>query len=229
MAGVRRSDGAGTGFGVCLVLVATCGVVLAAWARHGFSLSVDEPFTALAAQRSLVSLKEEIWPHDNTPVSYVVLKAWSAIGGTSEMSLRAPFLLAYGVAVIFAGLAARAAGGTAAGLMAAVAVASSGRLGLLHAATARPYALLCTLSAAVAWLYAACERASDWRPLARVGHDSRHRPADSSDVYLRARERDRRRGHVRASSACACRDRLGRRDRARGVSGGVGGCRGPDS
>jgi hypothetical protein len=56
-------------------------------------------------------------------------------------------LLAYAIAVTVTGLAARALAGDLAGVAASMLMASSGGLGLTHAATSRPYALVCALAA----------------------------------------------------------------------------------
>lgn len=119
--------------------------------RYGFDLSVDEPFTALSAQRPVSELLGDVWPHDNTPVTYLLLKLSTPLTGRSEMGLRLPFILAYTLAVVLAGLTTSRIAGDSGGLLAAVMVATSGRIGLLHAATVRPYALLCFLSALSAW------------------------------------------------------------------------------
>ena len=143
-----------------LVAIAALAAVLAVWARWGHSLGVDEPFTVLSARLPLGQLLGDIWVHDNTPVTYLVLKPWGAVAGSSEMALRVPFLLAYGLAVAVTGLAARSVAGTPAGLFAALTVATSGRLGLLHAVTIRPYALLCAVSAVSTWMLLRGDRSS---------------------------------------------------------------------
>lgn len=143
-----------------LVAIAALAAALAAWARWGHSLGVDEPFTVLSAHLPFGQLLGDIWMHDNTPVTYLVLKPWAAVAGSSEIALRLPFLLAYGFAVAVTGVTARSVGGTPAGLFAALMVATSGRLGLLHAATIRPYALLCAVSAVSTWMLLRGDRAS---------------------------------------------------------------------
>jgi uncharacterized membrane protein len=63
------------------------------------------------------------------------------------------------MAVFATGLAGGSLGGRRCGLLAAVLVASSGSVGLLHAATIRPYALLCLVSALSAGVLIASLRA----------------------------------------------------------------------
>jgi mannosyltransferase len=81
------------------------------------------------------------------PFAYLLLKAWTSVLGESEWALRSLSLAAYGGAVLVTGLAGRLAGGPAVAIVSALLMATSTRLGLAHAATARPYALLCLLAA----------------------------------------------------------------------------------
>ena len=133
--------------GVIAILAATA----ALWARGGHSLNVDEPFTALAVAQPL-SLLSDTLRHDNTPATYVALKLWTWFAGDSELAMRSLMAVSYAGAVLFTGIAGIGLGGARCGLVAAVLVASSGGVGLLHAATIRPYALLCFVSAVTAQL-----------------------------------------------------------------------------
>jgi mannosyltransferase len=140
-----RFDAVSAGLG--LIAIAAAAAALAA--RWGHSLNVDEPFTALAVAQPLPSLLETL-RHDNTPVTYVALKIWSRLAGDSELALRSLMAASYAVAVLATGMAGLRLGGARSGLAAALLVASSGSVGLLHAATIRPYALLCLFSALAA-------------------------------------------------------------------------------
>jgi hypothetical protein len=131
---------------IALFAIAALAVAQAAAARRGHSLSVDEPFMANAVRLPLGRLRE-VFTHDNVPFAYFLLKIWTAILGESEWALRSLSLAAYGGAVLVTGLAGRLAGGSAVAIVSALLMATSTRLGLSHAATARPYALLCLLAA----------------------------------------------------------------------------------
>jgi hypothetical protein len=144
------------GIVAALGLIAIAAVAAALWARWGYSLSVDEPFTALAVAQPISTLLETL-RHDNTPVTYLALKLWTSLnfglnfglssGVNSELALRSLIAIGYGMAVVATGLAGISLGGVRCGVLAALFVASSGSVGLLHAATIRPYALLCLFSA----------------------------------------------------------------------------------
>ena len=88
---------------------------------------------------------------DNAPFMYIALWLWTAVFGDSEFALRSLSTAAYAAAVLLTGLAASVRGPVAA-IMAATLVASSVRIGLMHAATARPYALLAALCATAVFL-----------------------------------------------------------------------------
>jgi hypothetical protein len=120
-------------------------------ARWNHGLNVDEPFTALAVQRPL-GLLLDVLRHDNTPVTYVALKVWTMAAGDGERAMRVLMAASYGLAVFVTGLAGRSVAGIPGGLVAAGLVATSGSVGLLHAATVRPYALLTLASALAAYL-----------------------------------------------------------------------------
>ena len=139
------------GFEFALAAIAAGATAAALAARWDHSLNVDEPFTALAVQRPL-GLLPDVLRHDNTPVTYVALKVWTMVAGESEVAMRLLMAASYGLAVFVTGLAGRSVAGTAGGLVAAGLVATSGGVGLLHAATVRPYALLTLASALAAYL-----------------------------------------------------------------------------
>lgn len=96
----------------------------------------------------------ELWarlPLDNLPLGYVALKSWSAAFGESEFALRALSALCYATAVFFTGLTAGRIENTAAGIGAAMLMASSDRIGLEYAATVRSYALLSAIASVALW------------------------------------------------------------------------------
>jgi uncharacterized membrane protein len=141
--------------------------------RYGFGLTVDEPFMANTARLPW----NQLWallPIDNLPFGYVMLRWWSALFGESEIALRALSSTAYAIAVFCTGMAVRRISGVAAGLGAAILLASSDRIGLEYAATARPYALLACLSAAALWQTLALVDASTARTSRLVGVFATH-------------------------------------------------------
>lgn len=156
-----------TRFWLALSAIAIAATAQAAAARYGHALSVDEPFTATALTAPWNSIVAQTFTHDNVPLYYVVLKAWTSMAGMSESMLRVPSLVAFALAVLLAGLAGRTVGGTAAGLASAALMATSTRVGLHHAANARAYALACLLASLIALI------CTDWirRPSAS---SSRH-------------------------------------------------------
>ncbi len=130
--------------------IALAAAVAALAARWDHSLSVDEPFTALAVGQSATAVLDTL-RHDNTPITYLALKPWSRLVGDSEIALRSLMAFSYGVAVLATGLAGVLLAGARCGIIAALLMASSGSVGLLHAATIRPYALLSLFSALAAY------------------------------------------------------------------------------
>jgi mannosyltransferase len=133
-----------------LAVLGLAAVLMAVALRLHHSLSVDEPFMANSVRLGWSALFE-VFKGDNIPLPYVVLKGWTALFGETEWALRAPFVLAYAGAVVATGAAGARVGGPAAGLMAATLVATSRRIGLLHAAAARPYAWLALFAAIAMW------------------------------------------------------------------------------
>lgn len=138
-------------FRLVLGAIAVAASLGAASARWQHSLSVDEPFTARTIHLPW-SEQIDAFRHDNTPTTYVLLAGWRRVAGESEMRLRAMFIAAFALAIVLTGAATRRAGGPAAGLLAAVLVGSSSNVGLMHAATIRPYALLMATVATALWL-----------------------------------------------------------------------------
>lgn len=134
-----------------LLAIAAATVAAAVSYRLGFGLTLDEPFMANAARLPWQQLWRQILPIDNLPFGYVALKTWTDVFGESELALRSLSSIAYGVAVLFTGLAARRAGGNAAGLIAATLAATSDRMGLEYAAMGRTYALVSMIAAAAVW------------------------------------------------------------------------------
>lgn len=133
-----------------LLLLCAFVAVQALWMRHAHGLSIDEPFTANAIALGWPRLAE-VFPHDNAPLYYVLLEAWTRLTGDSALALRSLSAAAFTLAVLVTGLSGRAAGGSGAGLLAALFVATSTGAGLLHAATARAYALVGLIAALAVW------------------------------------------------------------------------------
>ena len=133
-------------FTAMLVAIAALAVTLAILGRAGQDFSNDEPFTALMLEKSATELRD-VFVDDNIPLWYVLLRPWRALFGDTEWGLRSLSLAFYALVVIVTGVAGRRLAGPAAGLMAAWLVATSARIGLRFAATARPYALVCALAA----------------------------------------------------------------------------------
>jgi hypothetical protein len=137
----------GLGFSAALAAIVIFAAALAVIARAGHGLTVDEPFMANSVRLPWRDLFV-VFKSDNVPLSYAALKGWTAIFGESELALRSLSIIAYAGAVWLAGLAGREAHGPAAGLTAAILMATSVPIGISHAATARPYALLALMTAA---------------------------------------------------------------------------------
>jgi hypothetical protein len=141
---VRRHDDAW----LAGLALAAAGLAVASRLHH--SLSVDEPFVANSLRLPWAALIE-VFKADNIPLVYVLLKGWTAVFGEAEWALRSLFVVAYSAAVIMTGLAGRRVSASATGLMAATLVATSTKVGLWHAATARPYALLALIASIALW------------------------------------------------------------------------------
>jgi hypothetical protein len=151
MGRVRAGAGGAVDAFVPLLLTVTALAFVAALRyRYGFGLTLDEPFMANTARLPW----RQLWallPIDNLPLGYVLLRLWTGIFGESEVALRSLSSVAYAIAVFCTGTATRRVAGDAAGLGAAILLASSDRVGLEYAATARSYALLSCLAAAALW------------------------------------------------------------------------------
>ena len=135
---------------VALLGLALFAAGLALFLRLGHSLSVDEPFMANAVRLPWTELLT-IFRTDNAPFTYLLFRLWTSVFGDSELALRSLSTVAYALAVLLTGLAA-AGRGPAAAIAAAALMASSVRIGITYAATARPYALLAAFSAAATFL-----------------------------------------------------------------------------
>lgn len=131
-----------------LLLVAALGIVQASL-RLGNSLNVDEPFTANLIRLPLPEMFAAFRQDNASPPYYLLLKLWAAIFGELEVALRSLSVLLFGATIVTVGAVARRAAGPLAGVVAATLLATSSNLGLVHAGTARQYALLC-LEAALA-------------------------------------------------------------------------------
>ncbi|HYN07448.1 MAG TPA: hypothetical protein VES67_08675 [Vicinamibacterales bacterium] len=134
-------------FTIVLAGIVAVAMFMAIFGRAGHDFSNDEPFTALMLQNSSSDLRS-VLVHDNIPLWYVLLRPWRAAFGDSKWGLRSLSLVLYALAIVVTAIAGRRAGGPVAGLLAAWLLATSARIGLRFAATARPYALLCALAAA---------------------------------------------------------------------------------
>jgi hypothetical protein len=115
--------------------------------RFGHGLTADEPFSANEAHLTWRQLGP-VFAWDNAPIYLGLLKCWTLVFGESEAALRGLSALCYGGVVLFTGLAGRRIVGPITALAAAVLLAASDRIGLEHAATARPYAMLSCMAAA---------------------------------------------------------------------------------
>lgn len=138
-------------FSGALLVIGMATALAAMRSRLGHSLTMDEPFMASMLQKPWSDLWK-VFPIDNIPLFYVVLKGWSAIWGDSEFALRSLSALGYGAAAIVTGVGARQLSGSAAGIAAAIMIGASAQVGLESAATARPYALLAFISSIAFWL-----------------------------------------------------------------------------
>jgi hypothetical protein len=138
-----------TTLGVLIILIAAGAIALAAFSRLHHDLAIDEPFTALAAAHP-ASLGATL-VHDNTPLYYALLIAWTRLFGASAFALRALSLAAFGGAIAFSAAAARRVASQRAAWLTALLVGFSVTFGLEPAATARPYALAALFAAMTLW------------------------------------------------------------------------------
>ena len=143
-------------FRLVLGAIAVLGMVLVAAFHLGGSLTVDEPLVANAVGLSWPELYR-VFPHDDLPLHYAVMKLWASVFGDSEPALRSFSVLCFGAAIVTIGSAARAALGPAVGLTAALLLAVS-NIAQFHATIARPYALLCLIVSAALWTVARLSR-----------------------------------------------------------------------
>jgi hypothetical protein len=128
-------------FWILLSAIALFGLAQAA-ATLGWSLRTDEPFTANTVHLDWPEMWERFL-HDNIfPLHYLLLWGWVRLFRESEISLRIPSLLFFGLTILVVGRTAQRAARSRAGLMAALLLALSTNMGQVHAASARPYALL---------------------------------------------------------------------------------------
>lgn len=126
--------------------------------RIGHSLSLDEPVMVLRSRLPLGEMFDALSRNNVGPLPQVIQYLWIRAFGESEWVLRAFSALCFGGSVAVAAHWTRRAAGPAAGLLAAVLVATSTNIGIMHGATARPYALLMLIVAAAGWR--ACARAA---------------------------------------------------------------------
>jgi hypothetical protein len=147
---MTRTSASGQSFWLGVAGLALLAATQAAISRAGHSLSIDEPFTAKALMLSWTSILDRVVVHDNVPLYYALLKIWTTMVGVTEWTLRTPSLAAFGLTVVPIGTAGRMAWGASGGLVSAMLAATSTGVGLMHAATARTYALCCLLAATTA-------------------------------------------------------------------------------
>jgi hypothetical protein len=108
----------------------------------GNSLSVDEPFTANLVRLPLPQMFAAFQQDNASLPYYMLLKAWAALFGESEIALRSLSVLIFGATILTVGAVAWREAGALAGVVAGLLVATSSNMGLIHAAIARQYALL---------------------------------------------------------------------------------------
>jgi hypothetical protein len=142
----RLSALASRHFAAALAGIVALAVVMAVLGRAGHDFSNDEPFTALMLQKNAADLRD-VFVHDNIPLWYALLRPWRGVFGAGEWGLRSLAMMLYAIAIVVTALVGRRVGGPVSGLFAAWLLATSARIGLRFAATARPYALLCLLAA----------------------------------------------------------------------------------
>lgn len=148
-------------FAPVLLAIVLLAVVQAVLVSLRGELDVDEPFMAAALTRP--DDLPATFVHDNVPLAYLLLLGWTTLAGFSTFALRSLSILAFAAAVVVTARVAHR-GGTQAGWIAGLLVACSAPLGLDHAATARPYALLMLWAALALWAtLRADEHASPWR------------------------------------------------------------------
>lgn len=128
-------------FWVALALIALFGLLQAS-ATLDWSLRTDEPFTANAVHQTWSGMWAVFETDNVAPLHYVLLWGWVRLFGESEIALRLPSLIFFGAMIFVVGRTAQRAAGSRAGLMAALLLTISTNMGLVHAAIARPYALL---------------------------------------------------------------------------------------
>jgi 4-amino-4-deoxy-L-arabinose transferase-like glycosyltransferase len=134
-----------------LLLLVLCALFLATTLRYNDSFSIDEPYTAYRVNFPLQQMLTLMWGDNQQPLYYIMLRPWRAIFGESEIALRSLSTIFFCGTIIVTSLAGRALYGSIAGLVAGAVVAFSS-LGLLYAATARPYMLLAFFVALYCWV-----------------------------------------------------------------------------
>ena len=135
-----------------LILIAGFGMLQAS-ARIRYSLNVDEPFTANLIRLPWTQMFESFQSDNVGPAHPVLLKGWRYLFGESEPALRSLSLLFFGLTTIVVGLTAKQLAHWQVGLTAAILLTTSTPLGLIHAATARQYALLCLIASIATYIY----------------------------------------------------------------------------
>ena len=131
-----------------MIAIAVLAAALAVASRWHHDLSIDEPFMAraVASPGSIPQLLAD----DNVPLAYLLFGLWARLFGTSALALRSLSAAAFALACVFTGAAGRRAVDDRTGVVAALLVTAS-PIGLLHAATARPYALVLLCAAIAVW------------------------------------------------------------------------------
>lgn len=117
------------------------------------SLWLDEATSALAARMSLINLFTKFLPNDfHPPLYYLILKYWTQVFGSSEISLRIPSVI-FGVATIYIiFLIGKKLYNEKIGIIAAVLLATSG-LHVYYSQEARMYSLAALLVSALIYSF----------------------------------------------------------------------------
>lgn len=138
-------------FFVGLLILVSLALFLATTLRYNDSLSIDEPFTAYRVNLPLQQMLTLLWGDNQQPLYYVMLRPWRLLFGESEIALRSLSTIFFCGTVVVTSFSARTLYGSLAGLVAGALVAFSS-IGLLYAATARPYMLATFFVALYCWV-----------------------------------------------------------------------------
>jgi mannosyltransferase len=127
--------------GAAVAILVVLAVAQAVFMRLEHSLSIDEPVMVMRSRLPLGTIIEALTKDNAAPLPQLIQYIWIRLFGESELALRAFSALCFGAAVAVVMRWAERMADRRAGLLAGVLAATS-FLGIEHAATARPYALL---------------------------------------------------------------------------------------